>query len=195
MAPDTNDVLLEQPTEVSGTIANGGTARDGTKQIFGRWSFQYPRAREWVEERLHGRVLNACAGKTHLSHDGEIVRNDMNPERDADLHVDVADIASHFDAASFDCVVFDPPFDDFQAEDKYGNMRADNVFAAFRAFNELLRTNGTVITFGWNSWGMGSFSTFDREETVLFQRGACLRDVIATVDRRTTATLTYGGFK
>ncbi len=129
-------------------------------------------------------------GKTLLEHDGEIVRNDLNPDRDADLHVDVCEIADHFVPGEFDTVVFDPPFDDHQAEDKYDGLRADGVLEAFGEFAKLVRPNGRVITFGWNSWGMSSIDAFEREETILLQRGPCLRDVIVTVDRRTNHSIT-----
>lgn len=180
----------DSPVSVSKTVRNGGTNRDGSKRVFGRWTFEYTPAREFVEERLSGRVLNACAGKCYLEHDGEIVRNDLNRDRDADLHEDVAEIAEFFEPQSFDTIVFDPPFDDLQAADKYDSLRADSVLSAFNQFAELVRPNGRVITFGWNSWGMRSRDAFDREETVLFQRGPVKRDVIATVDRRTTASVT-----
>lgn len=175
--------------QVDSVVANGGTYSDGTKRIFGRWSFEYRPLREWVEARLHGRVLNACAGRTMLDHDGEVVRNDLSPDRDADTHHDVAEISDHFASGTFDCVVFDPPYDDEQADDKYDSLRADGVNGAWASFNELVRPGGTVLTFGWNSWGMSSFPAFEREETTLFQRGACLRDVIATVDRRTLGSV------
>jgi len=178
---------------VSRTIRNGGTQSDGSKRVFGRWTFDYEPAREFVEERLAGRVLNACAGRTVLSHEGEVVRNDLNDEIDADHHVDVADIATTFDPLSFDTIVFDPPFDDLQAADKYDGLRADSVLDAFGQFAELVRPRGAVITFGWNSWGMRSHAAFEREETVLFQRGPVKRDVIATVDRRTAGAIGIGG--
>jgi hypothetical protein len=180
---------VDSPITVSRTIHNGGTEADGSQRVFGRWTFEYGPTREWTEARLRGRVLNACAGKTHLSHDGEIIRNDLHPERDADLHVDVATIASEFPAGSFDTVVFDPPFDDLQAADKYDSLRADSVLEAFKQFRGLVRPGGVVLTFGWNSWGMRSVEAFDREETVLFQRGPVKRDVIATVDRRTAGSV------
>jgi hypothetical protein len=174
---------------VSRIVPNGGTNRDGTKRVVGRWTFEYPPAREFVEERLRGRVLNACAGKTHLSHDGEIVRNDLSPDREADLHVDVANIAEYFEPNSFDTVVFDPPFDEKQAETKYDGLHAMDVYAALEGFNELVRPGGRVITFGWNSWGMRSFPAFERRETVLLQRGPIHRDVIVTVDKRTSGSI------
>lgn len=170
-------------------ISNGGRNADGSARMLGRWTFQYSAARDIVREEIQGRVLNACAGKTQLQHDGEIVRNDLNPERDADTHVDVAEIAEHFEARSFDTVIFDPPFDEAQAEDKYDGLHAKDVYAALEQFNELVRPGGKVVSFGWNSWGMRSFSAFERSRTTLLQRGPIHRDVIVTVDVRTSGQI------
>lgn len=182
---------LREP--VSDIVSNGGRDADGSARMLGRWTFQYSPARSFVEKRLEGRVLNACAGQTKLNHEGEIVRNDLNPDRDADHHVDVAEIADHFPKQSFDTVVFDPPFDEKQAETKYDGLHAKDVYSALTQFNELVRPGGLVICFGWNSWGMRSFGAFERVDTVLFQRGPIHRDVIATVDRRTSYSLASDG--
>jgi len=141
-------VLREEPTEI---VSNGGRDTDGSARMLGRWTFQYTPAREIVEEHIHGRVLNACAGKTKLGHNGEVVRNDLNPERDADYHFDVASIADYFEPQSFDSVIFDPPFDEKQAETKYDGLHAKDVYSALTEFNKLVRGGGTVLTFGWNS--------------------------------------------
>jgi hypothetical protein len=160
--------------------------------MLSRWTFQYTPAAEIVHEHIHGRVLNACAGRTKLDYGGEIVRNDLNPEIDADLHLDVVDLAEHFVAGSFDSVIFDPPFDERNAETNYDGMHAGEVYAAYHAFNELVRPGGTVLAFGWSSWGMRSFGAFERVDTVLLQRGPIHRDVIVTVDRRTLGSLAGG---
>ncbi len=179
----------DSPITVSRTIHNGGR-NSNSNPFFGRWTFEYPPARRFVQQRLRGDVLNACAGRVRLCHDGAVHRNDLNPEIDADTHVDVANITEEFTPESFDTVVFDPPYDDLQAADKYDSLRADDVLAAFDGFGQLLRPGGRVLSFGWNSWGMTSVPAFEREETVLFQRGPCKRDVIATVDRRTAESIT-----
>ena len=184
-----SDMHREQPDEI---ISNGGRNADGSARMLSRWTFDYEPARSIVEEHMHGRVLNACAGKTKLQHDDEIVRNDLNPDRDADVHLDVAEIADHFEQMSFDTVLFDPPFDQKQAEEKYDGVHASDVYSALRQFNELVRPGGHVITFGWNSWGMRSFPAFERVETVLLQRGPLHRDFIVSVDKRTTASITEG---
>lgn len=170
-------------------VSNGGRDRNGNAKMLGRWTFEYTPAREFVESSLSGRVLNACAGKTRLSHDGEIIRNDLNPERDADTHHDVAEVAARFEPLSFDTVVFDPPFDEKQAQSKYDGLHAGDVYAALKGFNEIVRPGGKVICFGWNSWGMRSFNAFEREHTQLLQRGPIHRDVIVTVDKRTMGSL------
>jgi hypothetical protein len=101
-------------------------------------------------------------------------------------------MASHFDARSFDTILFDPPFDEKQAETKYDGLHAMDVYAALEQFNELVAVGGHVVTFGWNSWGMRSFPAFERVETRLLQRGPIHRDVIVTVDRRTSGSLANG---
>ena len=181
------ETLSEPVTDI---VSNGGRDADGSARMLSRWTFEYTPARRFVEKRLQGRVLNACAGKTKLNHDGEIVRNDLNSERDADTHYDVAEIADHFVTGEFHTVVFDPPFDEKQAETKYDGLHAKDVYSALEQFRQLVSPGGLVICFGWNSWGMRSFGAFEREETVLFQRGPIHRDVIATVDRRTSHSIT-----
>ena len=176
-------------------IGNGGSDPDGTARFLGRWTFQYHAARSIVREEMQGRVLNACAGKTQLNHDGEIVRNDLNPAREADMHVDVCEIADHLNRQSFDTVIFDPPFDEKQAETNYDGMHAKDVYAALEQFNQLVRPGGKVVCFGWNSWGMRSFPAFERSRTTLLQRGPIHRDVIVTVDVRTSGTLATEGDK
>jgi hypothetical protein len=184
---DSESETVHRPDGGVTVVSNGGRDADGSPRMLSRWTFEYAPARAIVREHIHGRVLNACAGKTKLQHDGEIVRNDLNPDRDADTYHDVAEIGDHFPRASFDTVVFDPPFDEKQAETKYDGLHAMDVYAALRGFNELVRPGGTVICFGWNSWGMRSFGAFERVETTLLQRGPIHRDVIVTVDRRTSA--------
>lgn len=90
----------------------------------GKWTFETTVIRDWVEAHLqeHPRVLNATAGQTHLRHPdptGEILRNDSHPDRDADTHVDVAELACHYPKNAFDAIVFDPPWSLYQANLRY----------------------------------------------------------------------------
>lgn len=55
-------------------IANGGRDTDESQRVLSRWMFQYTPAREIVQDHMHGRVLNACAGQTRFQHTDKIIR-------------------------------------------------------------------------------------------------------------------------
>ena len=149
-----------------------------------QWTFQSDKIRAWVEERLEGRVLNACAGKTVLDHDGEIVRNDIDEDRDADLHIDVTEIADHFDRCSFDTIVYDPPFSEYQSNESYDGEMVGSDALAKRQFHQLLRAGGRVIQFGFTTTNMPIALGYEREAVAVFNTLGRCNDYLASVDRK-----------
>lgn len=162
----------------------GGKHPGGKPIAIGRWTFETPVVRRVVEDALGNEILNACAGKTKLSDAGGhvIVRNDINPERDADHHFDVCEIDEHFDGNSFDTVVFDPPFDQGQADEHYDGMHASDIGEARKALAKLVCPGGKLIELGWNSHSVAAWRDWTREELHIFERGPCLKPVFLTVD-------------
>lgn len=79
-----------EPIDLAGDTENiGGKEPDGKPAAIGRWTFQTKKVRDALLPYLDGRVLNAFAGKTHLAEYKRgitEIRNDINPERDADYH-------------------------------------------------------------------------------------------------------------
>jgi len=149
-----------------------------------KWTFKSDKIRRWVESHLEGRVLNACAGKTELSHSAEIHRNDYNPEREADTHHDVVEIAEYFEPNTFDTVVFDPPFSAAQADSSYDGVQVAEIGQAMREFDQLLRGNGKVIMFGFTTTCMPGEMDYKREEVAIFNTLGRMNDWLGTVDRR-----------
>lgn len=157
-----------------------------------RWTFESTVIREWVEGWLHGRVLNACAGKTKLNHGFAVtgvVRNDIDPERDADTHYDVCDISRHFELGSFDTIVYDPPFSENQAETVYSGHNIQDEARAKREFHQLLRPGGIIIQFGFSSTNMPASLGYVRREVCLFNTLGRSNDWIGTVDQRVNESL------
>jgi len=154
-----------------------------------RWTFQNDKIRKWVESHLQGRVLNSCAGKTKLSHDGEIHRNDYNPDRDADTHFDVVEIAEHFEPNTFDCIVFDPPFSEKQADSSYDGVQVAEIGQAMRQFDQLLTANGTVIQMGFTTTCMPGELDYVRQEVAIFNTLGRMNDWLGTVDKRMSSDL------
>jgi len=147
-----------------------------------RWTFKSDKIRRWVEQFLQGRVLNACAGKTTLAHDHEIVRNDIDEQRDADLHVDVCEIADVFDSGSFDTVVYDPPFSTYQSTRTYDGEAVGDDAVAKQQFDELLRPGGRVIQFGYSTTCMPMELGYARQAVAVFNTLGRMNDYLGVVD-------------
>lgn len=154
-----------------------------------KWTFQSTKIRRWVESRLEGRVLNACAGKTKLTNDHEIVRNDLDESRDADLHVDVCEIADHFESGTFNTIVYDPPFSQNQANETYDLGDGEAVVAgsdavAKRQFDELLAPGGRVIQFGYTTTCMPNSLGYERLEVGVWNTLGRSNDYLSVVDKK-----------
>lgn len=165
----------------------GGRESDGTPAAIGKWTFETSAVRNVVEDLLSGRVLNACAGRTHLRHgDGTIIRNDKNEDRDADFHYDVCEISPDAFGEPFDVVVFDPPFDQSNADKHYEGIHAGDISAARKNLAQLVRPGGLLIELGWNSHNIARASdAWEQTALHLFYRGPCLPDMFLTVSQKT----------
>ncbi|WP_135829987.1 zinc ribbon domain-containing protein [Halorussus halobius] len=194
----TRGTRRELPTDVPVFVHRvGGRDSDGSQATISRWTFEAEQVRSVAEEHLQGRVLNATAGKTRLSHDGDVVRNDINPEMPADTHVDVQAADEHWPSESFDSVVLDPPFDAGQAEARYGGWHASDFSVARDALEPLVRPGGIAISLGWTTYAFAEQFAPDwgREELHIYQRGPVHPDVFLMVDRKTQTTLAMDGGK
>lgn len=58
----------------------------------------------WIRQQCEGRVLNLCSGESPIGD----VQVDADPDRDPDVVADMCNLP--FQDASFDTIVFDPPW-------------------------------------------------------------------------------------
>ncbi|MGB9966139.1 hypothetical protein [Halobacterium hubeiense] len=169
----------------------GGKEPDNSPTRIGKWTFDTKMVRDVVLDALpEGRVLNACAGETKLEKRGcEFVRNDIDEDRDAHIHVDVREIDEHFEDESFDAVVLDPPFDPGRAAKLYEGFHGQEYSDTRDAVGRLVRPGGTVVELGWNSWSLGDKDGWERVEHHLYRQASFKGDVHLTVDRKVRQTL------
>lgn len=201
------------------------TERPTTKFVptsrFSRWTFKDSNIREWVEGHLSGRVLNACAGKTRLNHNAEIVTNDLDENIETDYSVDAAELSAEFPAESFETIVFDPPWSVYQSNLRYdgrhvrkatddGELRIDldklpveiqgsrykeqlgHARLVKEGFNYLLRPGGRVIELTFHGTCMPSRLGYERLERVIFDPVGEGKAVIGSVDRKVQRSLQPG---
>jgi hypothetical protein len=166
-------------------IKIGETDENGEPIYLSPWTFEVPQIRELVESWLAGQVLNACAGKSTLDHDGPIHRNDIDPDRDVDTHHDVRELDDHLGHDRFDTVVFDPPYTAEMAERHYDGHHIGRKLEPRGSIANVTAPGGHVLTFGYNSDGLGGWYGWERIATYYFRTpNFSGHDICLAVDRK-----------
>ena len=122
------------------------------------------------------------------------VTNDLNLEYDTDYHLDALEFLRMFDDSSVDGVLYDPPYSPRQVSECYNDVGYtvtwDTTKASFwgnhkREISRIVKIGGKVITFGWNSGGIGYKYGFEIERILLVPHGGWHNDTICTVEVKT----------
>ena len=122
------------------------------------------------------------------------VTNDLNPEYDTDYHMDALDFLKMFPDNFVDGVLYDPPYSPRQVSECYRgvgyNVTNNMTRASFwsgqkREISRIVKIGGKVITFGWNSGGVGRKYGFEIRRILLIPHGGWHNDTICVVEVKT----------
>ena len=111
-------------------------------------------------------------------------KNDIDPERDAFYHLDGLEFLKQYRDNCADGVLYDPPYSITQAR-KYGKKEFGNKKYWAQCRDEIariVRPSGKVISFGWNSNGIGKGRGFEIKRILLVAHGGGRNDTIVTVE-------------
>jgi hypothetical protein len=129
------------------------------------------------------------------------VTNDIDLATAADFHMDAEAFCWEMarQGRSFDLAIFDPPYSPRQITECYNGMgrattKEDTQSAALYkrvrdALVPILTPDATVLSFGWNSNGMGKSRGFQITEIMLVAHGAAHNDTICIAERRTASRI------
>ena len=115
------------------------------------------------------------------------ITNDLNPKCETDYNLDGLDFLKVFVDNSVDCVLYDPPYSPRQLKECYDNIGKSLTFqqTSSRYWAELkdeisriIKPGGLVLTFGWNSGGIGKTRGFERTDILLVAHGGMHHDTI-----------------
>lgn len=120
------------------------------------------------------------------------LRNDLSPKTAAEYHMGAVDFLKFLgDRTDITSVLFDPPYSPRQISECYKEAgltatMKDTQNARFYkecrdAMKVFLRPGDVVLSFGWNSVGMGV--GWERIETMLVYHGGAHNDTICCADR------------
>ncbi len=128
------------------------------------------------------------------------ITNDLNPVYDTDYHMDATEFLRKFNDESVDGVLYDPPYSPRQVSECYQNIghrvTGEMTRASFWAeqkkeISRIVKVGGKVITFGWNSGGIGRKYGFSIQRILLVPHGGWHNDTICTVERKIKKTIIH----
>jgi hypothetical protein len=123
-----------------------------------------------------------------------MITNDLSMDFPADSHVEALEFLQGFSDSQLDGVLFDPPYSPRQISECYKSIgRAVHMKDTQSSFYgdrkkevaRVVKHGGIVISFGWNSGGIGKSLGFEIVEILLVAHGGAHNDTICTVERKT----------
>jgi hypothetical protein len=153
-----------------------------------RYTFRNNRIRQWVEDHCEGpHVLNLFAGKYRLNlpEGWREMRNDLNPDMNADYHMDALDFVDQCKELSFkfSTVILDPPYSYRKCMTKYNGMVSSPFNQIKNKILNILEPNGITMTMGYHSNSMGKRRGFEQEHILLMSHGGAIHDTILSLER------------
>jgi hypothetical protein len=124
------------------------------------------------------------------------VTNDINPNTSADYHMDAIEFLDMYSVggALADVVVLDMPYSPRQISECYQELgrkvtmadtQSGNLYRRVRdAVMPILKPDGIVLSFGWNTVGMGKKRGFEIVEILLVCHGGAHNDTICMAEKR-----------
>ena len=156
-----------------------------------KWTFEVTPIRELVEREVDesdGLWIDPFAGTSEIAD----VTNDLNPEHDTDYTLKAVDFLDEFDEGEVTGgVIYDPPYSPEKVKRQYDSIGLDPnqdetnglFFSRHRDQIERVCSSGaTVISFGWNSVGIGKTRDFQKREILLVCHGGSHYDTICLVE-------------
>ena len=147
---------------------------------------------EFVGRYLGGVSVDPFARNCALA----TIRNDLDPRTEAQFHMDAEEFLRMLavQSAQVDVVLFDPPYSPRQISECYKGvglevgMKTTQNAALYKrvrdAVDPILKPGGVVLSFGWNSNGMGKTRGYAIEEILLVAHGGGHNDTICMAERK-----------
>lgn len=152
-------------------------------------TFDIKPIRELIERYNCPNSIDPFANKNRIAE----ITNDINPEYKCGYNLDALDFLKLFWDKSKSLVLYDPPYSPRQVSEVYKSMSLSvNMQTTQSSYwsnhkKEIARItedDGHVITFSWNSGGIGKTYGFEIVEILLVPHGGWHNDTIVTVERK-----------
>lgn len=150
-----------------------------------KWTFRIPAIMELIDSHISKNWADPFAGETSPAD----ITNDIEG-RGALYQMDALEFLKQLESESIDGVLFDPPYSVEQCLRRYTPKqkgtagRAEYWAKCKDEISRIMIPGGKVISFGWDSTGIGKKRGFEIIEILLVCHGACHNDTICTVETK-----------
>lgn len=167
-------------------------------EIFRAWAmpnkdtFSILPIKNFLDREIEGKiVVDPMCGNSRYAKDG--LSNDLNPDSfNASSCMDALEWLKELPDNFADTVLFDPPYSLRQLKECYDGIgRAISERESRTYYSDLkdeiariVKPKGCVISFGWNSIGMGSSRDFDKTLILMVCHGGHHNDTIIVKERK-----------
>ena len=143
---------------------------------------RYLVAGEWIDPFARNSPFNSMC----------VATNDLDPSAETTHHMEAMEFLNSL-PCQYDGCLFDPPYSPRQISECYKSVgmavHMEDTQSSFytkrkKIVASLIKPGGVVISFGWNSGGIGKTLGFDIEEILLVAHGGAHNDTIVTVERK-----------
>lgn len=117
------------------------------------------------------------------------ITNDLNQKCKSDYHMEAIDFLRLFDNEYADGILFDPPYSVRQIKECYEGIGLENFNTKTTFYSSVkdeiarvIKVGGKIISFGWNSMGMGKCRGFEIQRILMVPHGGAKNDTIVTVE-------------
>lgn len=152
--------------------------------------------RQWAQALLRGceAIVDPFARNCRLAH----WRNDLSLDTSAEYHMDAEEFLVWLNeekGVAADAIIFDPPYSPRQITECYQGVgkpvttedtQSGALYRRVRdAAHDILRPGGIVLSFGWNSTGMGVGRGYEMFDMLIVCHGGAHNDTICIAERKT----------
>ena len=161
-------------------------------------TFEIEPIAKFVGKYLDGKWVDPFARNSRFSRFCHAT-NDICPDAQTDYHLDALDFMRMFGDGELDGVVFDPPYSPRQISECYKGaglaVHMSDTQSSFYSERKkeaarVTKQGGHVLSFGWNSNGIGSGRQFDIVEILIVAHGGAHNDTICVAEKKRTDLFT-----
>lgn len=153
-------------------------------------TFDIPPIKDFILRNIkNGYTIDPFANKNRIAE----YCNDLDPQYGCAFNMDALDFIKMWPDNKIDTVLFDPPYSPRQVSESYKKLgktvNMETTQASFWSnmkdeIARILQPGGIVLSFGWNSMGMGKGRGFEIKEILLVPHGGAHNDTICMCETK-----------